>query len=249
MKKSLIQELDELENTHWWHKAKRDIFSHYINQYIQKNSKSKVRILELGAGAGNLLAPFKDIAEVMALDPDSSAIEYCKKRGIKQTIKKTLEEYTDYKPGSIDIIIAADVLEHIKDDKRALQKIWGMLKKDGELLIHVPANQALFSYWDKALGHYRRYSKKELVSKLAKEKYSIDRVFHRVVLPYPFVKFFRKIKNVQESKKENISSDFKSFPLLNHVMFALIKIEDYFSKKTSASSPFGLSLFAIARKK
>jgi 2-polyprenyl-3-methyl-5-hydroxy-6-metoxy-1,4-benzoquinol methylase len=226
MKKSLIQELDELENTHWWHKAKRDIFSEYIHNYIKKNKNSRVSILELGAGAGNILAPFKDIADVIALDPDASAIEYAKKRGIKKTIQKTLEGYTDFKPNSVDIIIAADVLEHIKNDEEALKKIWSMLKKNGILLVHVPADQSLFSYWDTALGHFRRYSKNELFTKLSSHQFNVDTLFHRVVLPYPLVKLFRKIKNVKEAKKENINSDFKNFSIFNGLLYKLIQIED-----------------------
>lgn len=249
MKKSLIQELDELENTHWWHRAKKDIFSEYIQRYMKKHKKERVSILELGSGAANILASFKDVADVIALDPDSSAISYAKKRGITKTIQKTLEQYNDFKPQSIDIIIAADVLEHIKDDKAALKKIWTMLKKDGILLVHVPADQSLFSYWDKALGHFRRYAKDDLQSKFEEAQFTIDMLFHRVVIPYPLVKIFRKFKNIKESNNENIHSDFKNFPIFNGIFYHLIRLEDTLFKKNVLSSPFGLSLFAQVRKK
>lgn len=246
MKKSLIKELDELENKHWWHKAKRNIFTHYINKEIEK-SKNKLKILEIGAGAGNILAQFKDKAEVIALDPDDSAIEYCKKRGITKTIKKTLETYKP-KPGSIDIVIAADVIEHIKDDKKAVKKIWEMLKKDGLLIVHVPADQSLFSYWDEQLGHYRRYSKKQLQKLFDKKDYETLVIRHRVNALYPFVKFFRKIKGVFIDDGSEAQSDFKSFSLLNDALFGLTTLEDKLSRK-NIHIPFGLSLFTIARKK
>ena len=249
MKKSLIRELDELENTHWWHLTKKNIFVDYIHDYIAKNKGQNTRILEIGAGAGNILAAFKDKAEVVALDPDKSAVEYCKKRGITKVIQRTFEEYKDFKPESIDIVIAADVLEHIKEDGEALKKIWSILKKGGVLLVHVPAHQSLFSYWDKALGHYRRYSKKQLHEALINQNFNVEQLFHRVILPYPFVKVFRKIKAQHMNKSNKLHSDFKNFPLFNGVLYVTTFVEDTLSKHKVISSPFGLSLFALARKK
>src|SRR3989338_5024183 len=224
MKKSLIRELDKLENSHWWHRTKQDIFAYYIDEYLRENKNKRVIILEVGAGAGNILATFKDKADVIALDPDRSAIEYCKKRGIVKAVQKTLEEYNNFKPGSIDIIIAADVIEHIKDDGKAVNKMWNMLKKNGILLIHVPADQSLFSYWDKALHHFRRYSKTQLSDVLAKQHFYVENIFPRVMLPYPAVKIFRKFKAYQQKADDNIESDFKNFPFFNGLLYQWIRL-------------------------
>ena len=55
-----------------------------------------------------------------------------------------------------------DVLEHVKDEEQALSKWSHFLKPDGFLLITVPAFQALWSYHDELLGHYRRYTRMPL---------------------------------------------------------------------------------------
>ena len=63
------------------------------------------------------------------------------------------------KDSSLDVIVAADVLEHIENDLDAFKCICNLLKDGGNILISVPAMQSMFSYRDEKIGHYRRYSK------------------------------------------------------------------------------------------
>ena len=61
-----------------------------------------------------------------------------------------------------DTIIYIDVLEHIENDKSEIEKAVTKLNDDGQLIILSPAFQMLYSPFDKAIGHYRRYTKKTL---------------------------------------------------------------------------------------
>ena len=63
---------------------------------------------------------------------------------------------------SYDTIVYIDVLEHIEHDKAELEGAFRLLRPGGHLCVLVPANQALFTPFDTAIGHYRRYSKKSL---------------------------------------------------------------------------------------
>lgn len=65
-----------------------------------------------------------------------------------------------------DSIIYVNVLEHIDDDELELEVVHDTLARGGRLFIFVPANQFLFSNFDRNIGHYRRYGKKELHQKL-----------------------------------------------------------------------------------
>jgi hypothetical protein len=64
--------------------------------------------------------------------------------------------------GKFDTIIYIDVLEHIEKDKEEISKAAALLNNGGHLIVLSPAFQLLFSPFDKAIGHYRRYSKKNL---------------------------------------------------------------------------------------
>jgi SAM-dependent methyltransferase len=61
-----------------------------------------------------------------------------------------------------DLIFLFDVLEHIEDESGFLQSVKFHLAESGRLLINVPAHQALYSDYDRAAGHLRRYSLKQL---------------------------------------------------------------------------------------
>jgi SAM-dependent methyltransferase len=64
--------------------------------------------------------------------------------------------------GYFDLLVLFDVLEHIEDEGGFLQSVKFHLAQSGTLLINVPANQFLYSDYDRAAGHVRRYSIKQL---------------------------------------------------------------------------------------
>ena len=145
-----------------------DIFMHAINwkSYWSKIISNYVNgdILEVGSGiGGNLSYLFNEnVKSYTGLEPDISLSEQS-----KNNIPKNLTGMSiDYFEGVIDrldssltydTILYIDVLEHIKDDKAELILASSYLKKGGHLIVLSPAHQHLFSEFDKAIGHYRRY--------------------------------------------------------------------------------------------
>ena len=79
------------------------------------------------------------------------------------------DEVGDYK-GKYDTVICINVLEHLKDDNLAIQKMKELLKPGGKLIIMVPALQKLYCSLDENVGHYRRYDKGDL-QRLAKDNH------------------------------------------------------------------------------
>jgi SAM-dependent methyltransferase len=77
-----------------------------------------------------------------------------------------------------DSIIAMNVLEHIEDDVFALRQLYKMLKKDGMLIILVPCHKFLYNVIDTQVGHFRRYTKKDLESKIRNSQFTIDSIFY-----------------------------------------------------------------------
>jgi SAM-dependent methyltransferase len=63
-----------------------------------------------------------------------------------------------------DTILYIDVLEHIEDDRAELTGSAAHLRPGGHVVVLAPAHQGLYSPFDKAVGHYRRYSKRSLLA-------------------------------------------------------------------------------------
>jgi 2-polyprenyl-3-methyl-5-hydroxy-6-metoxy-1,4-benzoquinol methylase len=66
----------------------------------------------------------------------------------------------------VDVVVMHDVLEHIADERAALEALSGLLRAGGRVVLSVPALPRLFGYHDELLGHYRRYTKASLRSAL-----------------------------------------------------------------------------------
>jgi hypothetical protein len=78
--------------------------------------------------------------------------------------------------GGFDSIPYINVLEHIENDKAELAIMRDKLVPDGHVLIFVPALPALFSDFDKSIGHYRRYRKVQLADTLRESGFSIEKI-------------------------------------------------------------------------
>jgi len=243
MKKYYIDEFDKLEKKHWWHITKRELVVELIKRNLYFSEK-KPEILEIGAGTANISGEFLDKAQVTALDKSKTALSFCRKKGIRKLIHADFEKYCFFQK-KYDIIIAADILEHLRDDKKALRKVSRLLKKNGLFILHVPAKIKLTSYWDKSLGHFRRYEMETIKSLAVKNGFFLTFSSYRISFLYPFIKIFRRL-NKFSSKSQ--SSDFTRFSFLNSPFLWITRIENFLLLSGIAKFPFGTSIIAVMKK-
>ena len=136
--------------------------------YNSVQSYVKGNLLEVGAGIGintKLILKNPNINNVLAIEPDELlANQIMKNNKVNSSkIRVQIGYLNDLSLSkTFDTIIYTDVLEHIKNDSSELNRAKLHLNKGGHLIIIVPAYNFLFSPFDKAIGHYRRYNKKML---------------------------------------------------------------------------------------
>ena len=149
-----------------------EIFSNCTNwkkywvSLVAKYIDSQFRIIELGSGIGSNFPHLKSISQdYFGIEPDSNLVSIATSNHpdanfMVGLISSTFELVKEKKVALLYI----DVLEHIKDDFNELNQASSILKIGDFLIVVVPAHQYLFSPFDKAVGHHRRYSKKQLQS-------------------------------------------------------------------------------------
>lgn len=163
---------------------KADKFSTWM--YSEFKPFLKGDILEIGSGIGTFSERIaKDFTQqhLYFSDADPSYVLSLKERYSSGTISHLvldISEINDFKPisGVIDSAFALNVLEHVRDDESALRNVHSALRPGGVFLLIVPAHKSLFNSIDKAVNHYRRYSKDELIGKSVAAGFTPKHVFY-----------------------------------------------------------------------
>lgn len=249
MEKKYEDKYHVLEEKHWWFLARRNILEALLYK-LQKSSK----ILEVGCGGGSLLKELqqKGYKNAGGLDISKKAVAVCKKRGVKN-VKVADAVATGYSAGSMDAVIASDVLEHIENEEKALKEWNRILKKGGKLLLFSPAFNFLWSEHDLANKHYRRYEAGNLAKLLKKNGFEVERLGYwnfLLFLPISAMRLLQKAAGIDEKpESENRKDQLKQQnSIANGFLLQLMKLENSIIL-SGLDFPFGVSVFAIAKKK
>jgi SAM-dependent methyltransferase len=172
MEAQVYERMAELDSSHWWFTARRDILEAVIRRVVRPPKGA--RILEVGCGTGHNLAMLSKFGTVDATELDSTARALASKRLGRSIEPAALPDLSAYPEAHFDLVALLDVLEHVPDDASALSAIRGRLKPGGKLLVTVPANPWMWSAHDVSHHHHRRYRKSELARVAREAGYEID---------------------------------------------------------------------------
>jgi len=186
------------------------------------------RVLEIGAGFGNITRHLRGRELLVASDLDPVALEHLKGtfrddpsvRIASYRFPLDPAERDEIRRLRIDSVVCLNVLEHIEDDRRTLADMYEVLEPGGRLVLLVPAFQSLFGTLDVHLRHFRRYEKAELESKIREAGFAIEdlrfvnrpgifgwwlngKLLRRRVLPRSQLLAFKLMMPMLEREKEN----------------------------------------------
>ena len=218
-------------------------YTEWRYEQIRKNIGN--RILEIGCGLGNFTQYLiKDTKHVVGIDVSPEAVNFAKKRlpDIKNlhlecfdVFQKGLGKYSEWE---FDTIVLSDVLEHIKNDSNAMRFCHSVLYKTrGKLLLLVPAHQFLYGTLDQESGHYKRYSKKDII-KLAKESNFIIKDIYPINL-IGSIGWFINYCMLRRKNTHNSTSSFQTIIFDKY----FVKPSKYLESKIKP--PIGLTWVAI----
>jgi ubiquinone/menaquinone biosynthesis C-methylase UbiE len=153
-----------------------------------------------------------------------------------------------------DAVVALNVLEHIENDGAAIKKMVRLLKPEGILVLEVPQGVHLYDYYDAHLRHFRRYSKKELLTKIITaglELKEADFIGFIAYLPFFIVKKLNRLRfglhgekspKIEEMVREEIKTTSKS-----KILELAFSIENALARKISF--PIGIRCKVVAKAK
>lgn len=225
------------------------LYSKITNDRLRITNKGKLlKLLDVGAGNGLFLKFFKshgfivrgyeleaELVQNMQKDTELEGVTV-EQGDITKLIGK--EEY--------DVVIASDVIEHIKDDVKAIKGLWSFVKPGGVLLITVPGHSYLYGKRDVMWGHYRRYDQHILLDHI---KQALGGMSHEVVfatqwnvIGFFVYGFFEKILHKPINEKLRYSNSLPS-RITRGILGAILKLEEHIG-----GVPLGLTQVVGVRK-
>ncbi len=236
-----LDELIELEDNYWWHIAKREL----VTNIVLREFPPPARLVEGGIGSARNLVEFSKLGyEVVGFDLMPESIAHASNRGLENVSVHDLGTPWPLDSGSVDVALMLDVLEHMEDPIRVMQHARNALRTGGGIVFTVPCYPWLYSDWDKSLGHFRRYTAKEMRRQAADAGFTVQFMSHWNGFTLPAALAVRGYEKLfpQQRKPE--------FPrvsqMMNRTLLTMAKMERSWIR--AMQMPIGLSLVGVLRK-
>jgi SAM-dependent methyltransferase len=238
-----------VEDRHFWFRARNRIISLLARQAVTEFAAG-YRVLEVGCGDGNVLRFLEKACPdgvVAGMDYFREGLAYARGRCSCPLVQGDLRLPPFGK--TFHLIGMFDVLEHLPDDRQVLRDLWRILDAQGRLMLTVPAGPALWSAFDEASGHCRRYRKEELEQKLRECGYIVEYLTPYMAGIYPLVWLSRRFgkRSGPGEMARAVERDLRVIPLLNGMLSVVLSQEIRWIRRRRRL-PIGTSLLALARK-
>lgn len=233
------------ENEFWWYKTLHRL----IISIISGKKNKDLTIFDAGCGTGRMMELLQEFGDVSGIDYSEDAVYYSKSRGLKKVYQDNLNTWGDSKNEGYDIITSIDVLYHkaIKNEDEVLQKFYRNLKKDGLLIINLPAFNLLKREHDEVVFTKRRFLKKSFVAQIKKAGFSVEKATYRMPHLFFIIILQKGLRKILGDKQTN--SDVQKIPKYVNAFFSLLgRIENYYILNVG-NIPLGSSLFIVAKKR
>jgi hypothetical protein len=207
-----------------------------IGKYIGSDT------IECGAGSGSfaksILGRYQ--TNFTALEPSKNVYGYLEDNLSEFPNTKTLpnffEEVVDIFSNNVDGVIYNNVLEHIENDQKEIDLVYKTLKKGGHIITFSPAMPILYSNYDNSIGHFRRYTLKEMVTKITKSGFNVVDAYY-----FDFVGSFLWCLKYKILKSSALSSS--SLSVYDSFIIPILR-----KFEPSKILPFGKNIVVVGRK-
>lgn len=236
-----------LETDHWYYSGKRT----FVRQWIERVRRPQPTdlLLDCGAGTGLFAQEMERLCRVMVLDDHEEALRLLRQRFRPDQILSLAGDQVPLPDASLEYVTALDVLEHVPDDVAVVRGFHRLLKPGGLAVVTVPASMALWSDWDVALHHFRRYSRPQLRALFPASDWEVVHANYTNVLVYPAVWGVRKWRALRGPDRRSSGTTRSEDRIPARPVNALLRAQFVQLAHWPVPFPFGVSLVLVARRR
>lgn len=240
MQSTTFELMYQLEERHWWFSGRRSLVKRLLKWYIPDSTN--LSILDAGCGTGLLDEELRrENYKVIGIDSSPEAVHFSRKHG-NDAVESSLES-CPLPAQFFDIILLLDVIEHVPNENVVLKEADRLLKLGGIIIIFVPAFKLWWSRQDEFLGHYRRYTIKDLETLFEMKRWSVlNSGYFNFVLSLPIL-LVRKLSDFLElPTKDEISQASRLNFIFSKIFCLELKLVPWLK------FPFGVSAYCVVKK-
>lgn len=224
-----------------------DQLEKYAHVLLTPPGEASKKVLDFGSGSGFLVNELqKQGIDAYGVDNSREAITYGTSLGIKNLSVLANKKPLPFTDGYFDCVLAMDVLEHLPEEQYVLSELKRVLKKDGVLVITVPAYMFLWGRQDEVSQHFRRYTMGRIIEviRLSGDFDMLKRSYFNTFL-FPLVSLVRVGSWMLNHKGQG--SDFEmNNKLLNALFLVIFDLERRILRVLNY--PFGVSILLVLKK-
>lgn len=230
-----------VEDSLWWYCALRQ----RIDAAFSTFAYSSPDVLDVGCGTGALMQHLADRARVTGIDYSPHALAFCHDRGLTPILQGDAASLP-FASGIFHVVTACDLLYHanVPEPITVLSEMYRVLKSSGIVILNVPAYNGLYSSHDTAVHTARRFTKSQVVQMLRDVQLTPLCVGYWNSLLFPLLAGIRVFRRFVPARQSDLAT--MPTPWVNELLKKLLTTEQCLDKRMPM--PFGLSVFAVARK-
>lgn len=239
--------LDRVEAEHWYYAGKREMVRGWLRRV--REMKPTDVLLDCGAGTGRFAKEMERHCHVLVLDDHEESLRILRTRFAPDQILSLAGDQVPLPDGSIEFVTALDVLEHVPDDAAVVRGFHRLLKPGGVAVVTVPASMALWSDWDVALHHFRRYHRAQLAGLFPADQWELIYLNYTNVAVYPLVWLVRKARALRLRLGLAGTGERSEDALPARWLNTLLRLQFVRQARSRLPFPFGVSLVLVARRR